>query len=89
MLAIVGAEYVLEHAAARHTRIRQDSSDPANWPAIAATTTWTVQGMRGMEHNPLTGRYWLSADTSVNYMVGTQTATGLITMNHFVASCAV
>jgi 2-polyprenyl-6-hydroxyphenyl methylase/3-demethylubiquinone-9 3-methyltransferase len=27
--------------------------------------------MKGLEYNPLTGRYWLSADTSVNYMVAT------------------
>jgi len=27
---------------------------------------------RGMEYNPLTRRYWLSADTSVNYMFATQ-----------------
>jgi len=25
--------------------------------------------MKGLEYNPLTQRYWLSADTSVNYMV--------------------
>jgi 2-polyprenyl-6-hydroxyphenyl methylase/3-demethylubiquinone-9 3-methyltransferase len=25
-----------------------------------------------MEYNPLTRRYWLSADTSVNYMFATQ-----------------
>jgi len=27
-----------------------------------------------MEYNPLTRRYWLSADTSVNYLVATQKA---------------
>jgi 2-polyprenyl-6-hydroxyphenyl methylase/3-demethylubiquinone-9 3-methyltransferase len=27
-----------------------------------------VQGSRGMQYNPLTRRYWLSADTSVNYL---------------------
>jgi 2-polyprenyl-6-hydroxyphenyl methylase/3-demethylubiquinone-9 3-methyltransferase len=25
--------------------------------------------MKGMEYNPLTKRYWLSGDTSVNYLV--------------------
>jgi 2-polyprenyl-6-hydroxyphenyl methylase / 3-demethylubiquinone-9 3-methyltransferase len=24
---------------------------------------------RGMEYNPITRRYWLSGDTSVNYMI--------------------
>ena len=27
------------------------------------------EGMKGMEYNPLTQRYKLSADTSVNYLV--------------------
>ena len=26
-------------------------------------------GARGMQYNPLTRRYWLSADTSVNYLI--------------------
>jgi 2-polyprenyl-6-hydroxyphenyl methylase/3-demethylubiquinone-9 3-methyltransferase len=30
------------------------------------------QHTRGIEYNPLTHRYWLSADTSVNYMVAAQ-----------------
>ena len=29
---------------------------------------------RGMEHNPLTQRYWLSADTGVNYLFATRRA---------------
>ena len=31
-------------------------------------------GARGMEYNPLTRHYWLSANTSVNYMLATQKA---------------
>jgi 2-polyprenyl-6-hydroxyphenyl methylase/3-demethylubiquinone-9 3-methyltransferase len=31
-----------------------------------------VQSMRGLEYNPLSKRYKLSADTSVNYMIATQ-----------------
>ena len=27
---------------------------------------------RGMEYNPLTRRYWLSGDTSVNYLLATR-----------------
>ncbi len=27
---------------------------------------------RGMEFNPLTQRYWLSQDTSVNYLIATR-----------------
>jgi 2-polyprenyl-6-hydroxyphenyl methylase/3-demethylubiquinone-9 3-methyltransferase len=29
---------------------------------------------RGMEYNPLTRHYWLSADTSVNYLLATRKA---------------
>jgi 2-polyprenyl-6-hydroxyphenyl methylase/3-demethylubiquinone-9 3-methyltransferase len=29
-----------------------------------------------MGHNPITQRYWLSADTSVNYLFATQKASG-------------
>jgi 2-polyprenyl-6-hydroxyphenyl methylase/3-demethylubiquinone-9 3-methyltransferase len=38
----------------------------------AAGLEW--QQTRGMEYNPLTRRYWMSADTSVNYLVATQKA---------------
>ena len=31
-----------------------------------------VRHTKGMEHNPLTQRYWLSADTSVNYLLAVQ-----------------
>jgi len=31
-----------------------------------------LQATRGMEYNPLTRRYWLSADTSVNYLHATR-----------------
>jgi 2-polyprenyl-6-hydroxyphenyl methylase / 3-demethylubiquinone-9 3-methyltransferase len=30
--------------------------------------------MRGMQYNPLTRRYWLSGDTSVNYLFATRKA---------------
>ena len=33
-----------------------------------------LQGTRGMEYKPLTRRYWLSDDTSVNYMIATRRA---------------
>ena len=31
-----------------------------------------LQATRGMEYNPLTRRYWLSGDTSVNYLLATR-----------------
>jgi 2-polyprenyl-6-hydroxyphenyl methylase/3-demethylubiquinone-9 3-methyltransferase len=44
------------------------SSSPANCPHIRAAGL-SVEGFKGMEYNPLSKRYWLSADTSVNYLV--------------------
>ena len=45
------------------------SSARANWRAARATPACELQATRGMEYNPLTRRYWLSGDTSVNYLV--------------------
>ena len=40
--------------------------------AFAREAGLDVQGSKGMEHNPISGRYWLSNDTSVNYMLATR-----------------
>ena len=67
-LAIVGAEHVLKllpkgtHEYSRFIR----PSELARWCREAALST---EGFKGLEHNPLTGRYWLSDDTSVNYLL--------------------
>ena len=66
--AIVGAEYVLRllpkgtHEYARFIR----PSELAGW-CRASGLAW--QQAKGMEYNPLTRRYWLSGDSSVNYLV--------------------
>jgi 2-polyprenyl-6-hydroxyphenyl methylase/3-demethylubiquinone-9 3-methyltransferase len=71
LFAIVGAEYVLNmlprgtHEYAKFIRPSELARD-----CREAGLEW--QHTRGMEYNPLTRRYWLSADTSVNYMVATQ-----------------
>lgn len=68
LFAIVGAEYVLgllpkgTHEYARFIR----PSELARW---ARESGLTLQGTRGMEYNPFTRRYWLSENTSVNYMI--------------------
>ncbi|WP_119153039.1 bifunctional 2-polyprenyl-6-hydroxyphenol methylase/3-demethylubiquinol 3-O-methyltransferase UbiG [Caldimonas tepidiphila] len=68
LFAIVGAEYVLKllprgtHEYARFIR----PSELAQWCRAAGLDL--VQ-TRGMEYNPLTQRYWLSGDTSVNYLL--------------------
>ena len=67
LFAIVGAEHVLNllpkgtHEYARFIK----PSELAQWSRDAGLE---LQGTRGMEYNPLTRRYWLSADTSVNYL---------------------
>jgi 2-polyprenyl-6-hydroxyphenyl methylase/3-demethylubiquinone-9 3-methyltransferase len=68
LYAIVGAEHVLRllpkgtHEYARFIR----PSELARWVREAGLV---AQGVRGMEYNPLTRRYRLSDDPSVNYLL--------------------
>jgi 2-polyprenyl-6-hydroxyphenyl methylase / 3-demethylubiquinone-9 3-methyltransferase len=68
LFAIVGAEHVLgllpkgTHEYARFIR----PSELAQWCRDGALD---LQDTRGMEYNPLTKRYRLSGDTSVNYLI--------------------
>ena len=68
LFAIVGAEYVLSllprgtHEYARFIR----PSELARWCREAGLE---LTDTRGMEYNPLTRRYRLSGDTSVNYLM--------------------
>jgi 2-polyprenyl-6-hydroxyphenyl methylase/3-demethylubiquinone-9 3-methyltransferase len=67
LFAIVGAEYILKllprgtHEYARFIR----PSELARWCREAGLE---LVATRGMEYNPLTRRYWMSEDTSVNYL---------------------
>lgn len=68
LFAIVGAEYVLNllpRGTHEYARLLQPSQ-LATW---ARTAGLDPACMSGLEYNPLTRRYWLSADTSVNYML--------------------
>jgi 2-polyprenyl-6-hydroxyphenyl methylase / 3-demethylubiquinone-9 3-methyltransferase len=73
LFAIVGAEYVLgllpkgTHEYARFIR----PSELARWGRDAGLSQ---QGSRGLEYNPITKRYWLSDNTSVNYMIACRKA---------------
>ncbi len=68
LFAIVGAEYVLKllpkgtHEYARLIK----PSELSQWARDAGLE---LQGFKGMEYNPFTRRYWLSEDTSVNYLL--------------------
>ena len=68
LFAIVGAEYLLKllpkgtHEFARFIR-------PAELTRWAREADLSTTQMKGLEYNPITRRYWLSGDTSVNYMI--------------------
>jgi 2-polyprenyl-6-hydroxyphenyl methylase/3-demethylubiquinone-9 3-methyltransferase len=67
LFAIVGAEYVLRllprgtHEYARLIR-------PSELARSCRAAGLDVAETRGLEYNPLTQRYWLSGNTSVNYL---------------------
>ena len=67
LFAIIGAEHVLKllpkgtHEYAKFIR-------PSELAKACRDADLSLKGSRGMEYNPLTRRYWLSGDTSVNYM---------------------
>jgi 2-polyprenyl-6-hydroxyphenyl methylase / 3-demethylubiquinone-9 3-methyltransferase len=71
VFAIVGAEYVL-NLLPRGTHEYAKMIRPSELAKYCRDASLDVSHMRGMEYNPLTQRYWLSANTSVNYMFATQ-----------------
>jgi 2-polyprenyl-6-hydroxyphenyl methylase/3-demethylubiquinone-9 3-methyltransferase len=68
LFAIVGAEYILNllpkgtHEFAKFIR-------PSELAQACRQAGLDWHSQRGLQYNPLTRRYWLNADTSVNYMV--------------------
>jgi len=71
LFAIVGAEYVLGMLP-KGTHEYAKFITPDELARFSRQAKLDVSGMKGLEYNPLTGRYWLSSDTSVNYMVVTR-----------------
>ncbi len=69
--AIVGAEYVL-NMLPRGTHEYQKLIRPSELARYCRAAGLELRQTRGMEYNPLTRRYWLSADTGVNYLFATQ-----------------
>jgi 2-polyprenyl-6-hydroxyphenyl methylase / 3-demethylubiquinone-9 3-methyltransferase len=73
LMAVVGAEYVLN-------MLPKGTHDYAKFlrPSELATQIRSAQldlrESKGLHYNPLTQRYWLNADTSVNYLLATQKA---------------
>ena len=71
LFAIVGAEYVLK-LLPRGTHEFAKFIKPSELAADCRSAGLDWQGTRGMEYNPVSQRYWLSGDTSVNYLVATR-----------------
>lgn len=67
-LAIVGAEYLL-HLVPRGTHEYARLLRPHELAQFCRAAGLDLAQSRGLEYNPLTRRYRLSADTSVNYML--------------------
>ena len=73
LFAIVGAEHVLRllpkgtHEYAKFLR-------PSELAAACRESGLVLRHTRGLQYNPLTERYWLSDDTSVNYLFACQRA---------------
>ena len=73
LLAIVGAEYVLG-LLPRGTHEFAKMIRPSELASYCRSGQLDLLHTRGMGYNPLTRRYWLHTDTSVNYLFATQKA---------------
>lgn len=73
LFAIVGAEYLL-NMLPRGTHEYAKLIKPSELASYCRAAGLDLQQAKGMEYNPLTRHYWLSADTSVNYLLATQKA---------------
>lgn len=71
LFAVLGAEYLLQllpkgtHEYAKFIR-------PSELASYCRAAGLELDQTRGMEYNPFTQRYWLSSDTSVNYLFATR-----------------
>ena len=71
LFAIVGAEYVLGMLP-RGTHEYAKLIKPSELAAFCRSAGLALDQVKGMEYNPLTRHYWLSADTGVNYLLATR-----------------
>jgi 2-polyprenyl-6-hydroxyphenyl methylase/3-demethylubiquinone-9 3-methyltransferase len=71
LFAIVGAEYVL-NLLPKGTHEYAKMIRPSELASYCRSAELDLRHARGMEYNPLTKRYWMSDDTSVNYLLATQ-----------------
>ncbi|MDZ4283779.1 MAG: bifunctional 2-polyprenyl-6-hydroxyphenol methylase/3-demethylubiquinol 3-O-methyltransferase UbiG [Hydrogenophaga sp.] len=73
LFAIMGAEYVLQ-LLPKGTHEYAKFIKPSELARYSREVGLELTDTRGMEYNPLTRRYWLSGDTSVNYLFATRKA---------------
>lgn len=71
LFAVIGAEYVL-NLLPRGTHEYEKFLKPSELSAFCRNSGLEVNDLAGMSYNPLTKRYWLDKDVSVNYLVFTQ-----------------
>ncbi len=71
LFAIVGAEYLL-NMLPKGTHSYDRLIRPSELARYCRDSGLDLCQTRGMEYNPVTQRYWLSADTSVNYLLATR-----------------
>jgi 2-polyprenyl-6-hydroxyphenyl methylase / 3-demethylubiquinone-9 3-methyltransferase len=71
LFAIVGAEYLL-NMLPKGTHEYVKMIRPSELAAYCRHVGLELRNSAGLEHNPLTDRYWLSANTDVNYMLAVQ-----------------
>ncbi len=70
LFAVVGAEYVL-NLLPRGTHEYAKFIRPSELSLHCRAAGLELREIRGMQYNPLTRRYWLDSDASVNYLVAT------------------
>jgi len=73
LFAIIGAEYVLR-LLPRGTHEYAKMIRPSELACFCREARLELVQTRGMEYNPFTRRYWLSGDTSVNYLFAARRA---------------
>jgi 2-polyprenyl-6-hydroxyphenyl methylase / 3-demethylubiquinone-9 3-methyltransferase len=73
LFAILGAEYVL-NLLPRGTHEYAKMIRPSELAQFCRQGQLEVRESRGMEYNPFTRRYFMSKDTSVNYLLATRRA---------------
>ncbi|MCU0957041.1 MAG: bifunctional 2-polyprenyl-6-hydroxyphenol methylase/3-demethylubiquinol 3-O-methyltransferase UbiG [Hydrogenophaga sp.] len=71
LFAIVGAEYVL-NLLPKGTHEYAKLIRPSELGGFCRSAGLELQQTRGMAYNPVTQRYWLNEDTSVNYLFATR-----------------